>query len=182
MPIDLSICPCDTSHLADSGTHHGVKTAKAKGTDVTTQSILQSSKYHAIQGSTHEAQVKNIAIDIFATKVLHFGPTYSNTKIYIIVKQLSKAIPTRNLHKQKVQNELQNAVPTPAANPTKFVPTSAGILPLLSASQPKTKPPRIAPQKKIDWDIVGRAAFSQTQSNSAEMEAYGTSSVVKLYS
>lgn len=64
-----------------------------------------------------------------------------------MVKQLSKAIPTKNLHKQKVQNELQNAVPIPAANPIKFVPTKAGILPLLSASQPNTRPPKIAPQK-----------------------------------
>lgn len=69
--------------------------------------------------------------------------------MYIIVKQLSKAIPTKNRQRQKVQNELQNAVPMPAAKPIKLVPTNAGIRPLLSASHPKTNPPRIAPPKNI---------------------------------
>ena len=45
------------------------------------QVILQSAKKYAIQGKMHAANVKNIAIDMFATNVLHFGPTYSNTEI-----------------------------------------------------------------------------------------------------
>lgn len=81
-----------------------------------------------------------------------------------MVKQLSKAIPTKNLQRQKVQNELQNAVAMPAAKPTKLVPTKAGIRPCLSAIHPKTRPPRIAPPKKIAWAIAERAEFSHTQS------------------
>lgn len=69
--------------------------------------------------------------------------------MYIIVKQLSKAMPTKKRQTQNVQKELQNAVAIPAANPTKLVPTSAETLPCLSASQPNTKPPNIAPPKKI---------------------------------
>lgn len=84
--------------------------------------------------------------------------------MYIMVKQLSNAIPTKNLHTQNAQNVLQNAVAIPPTNPTKFVPTKAGIRPNLSAIQPKMRPPRMAPQKKIDWAVCGRAAFSHTQS------------------
>lgn len=83
--------------------------------------------------------------------------------MYIIVKQLSNAIPTRNLQTQKIQKELQYAVAIPPINPTMLVPTSAGIRPNLSAIQPKIRPPKMAPQKKIDWAVVGKAAFSQTQ-------------------
>lgn len=84
-------------------------------------------------------------------------------KMYIIVKLLSKAIPTKNLQAQKDQNVLQNAVAIPAAKPTMFVPTRAGMRPCLSAIQPKTRPPRIAPPKKMAWAMVGRAEFSHTQ-------------------
>lgn len=83
--------------------------------------------------------------------------------MYIIVKLLSNAIPTKNLQTQKAQKELQNAVAIPAANPTKFVPTRAETRPCLSANQPKTKPPSMAPPKKIAWAIVGKAALSHTQ-------------------
>jgi hypothetical protein len=43
-------------------------------------------------------------------------------KMYIIVKQLSKAKPTRNRQRAKDQKESQKAVPTPAAKPIRFVP------------------------------------------------------------
>lgn len=68
------------SDLADSGTHHGVKTAKSKGAEVAIHNILQSPKNQAIQGRILAANVKNNAIDMLATNVLHFGPTYSSTK------------------------------------------------------------------------------------------------------
>lgn len=84
-------------------------------------------------------------------------------RIYIIVKQLSKAIPTRKRQTQKCQKLVQNAVAMPPTKPTKFVPTRAGILPIRSAIQPKINPPKIAPQKKMDWAVCGRAEFSQTQ-------------------
>jgi hypothetical protein len=71
-------------------------------------------------------------------------------KIYIMVKQLSKAMPTRNLQAEKVQKVLQKAVAMPPTQPTRLVPTRAGILPKRSAIQPKTNPPKMAPQKKMD--------------------------------
>lgn len=83
--------------------------------------------------------------------------------MYIMVKQLSKAMPTKKRHTQNDQKELQNAVAIPAANPTKLVPTKAETRPCLSANQPNTKPPSIAPPKKIAWAIVGRAELSHTQ-------------------
>lgn len=49
--------------------------------------------------------------------------------MYIIVKQLSNASPTRNLQKQKAQKLWTPAVASPPANPIKLVPTNAGILP-----------------------------------------------------
>lgn len=70
---------CTFTDLADSGTHQGVKIARTKGTEVTMQSILQSATSNAIQGKMLAANVKKMAIDMLATKVLHFGPTYSNT-------------------------------------------------------------------------------------------------------
>ena len=72
--------PCETSHLADSGTNHGVNMANAKGAEVTIANNFQSAKYKAIHGSAQEAIVKKIAIDMFATNVRHFGPTYSSTE------------------------------------------------------------------------------------------------------
>lgn len=76
----LSIFPVLTSHLALSGTKYGVKIANASGNDVATTVYLQLARKYAIQGKIHAANVKNIAIDIFATNVRHFGPTYSRTK------------------------------------------------------------------------------------------------------
>lgn len=70
-------------------------------------------------------------------------------RMYIIVKLLSKAIPTKNLQRENVQKVVQNAVAIPPTKPAMLVPTKAGILPYLSAIQPKINPPRIAPQKKI---------------------------------
>lgn len=83
--------------------------------------------------------------------------------MYIIVKQLSKAMPTRNLQTQNDQKVVQNVVAIPPMNPAMLVPTRAGILPNLSAIHPKTNPPNMAPQKKIDCAVEGRAEFSQTQ-------------------
>lgn len=81
-----------------------------------------------------------------------------------MVKQLSKAIPTRKRQTAKVQNEEHIVVAMPPMKPTKLVPTKAGILPMRSAIHPKTKPPRMAPQKKMDWAVLGSAALSHTQS------------------
>lgn len=83
--------------------------------------------------------------------------------MYIIVKQLSKAIPTKNLQTQNDQNVVQKAVAIPPIKPAKLVPTKAGILPYLSAIQPKTNPPSMAPQKKMDCAVEGNAEFEQTQ-------------------
>jgi len=44
------------------------------------QVILQSARKYAIQGKMQAANVKKRAIDMFATKVRHFGPTYSSTE------------------------------------------------------------------------------------------------------
>lgn len=70
--------------------------------------------------------------------------------MYIMVKQLSKANPTKNRQTVKVQKLFVNAVAIPAIAPKTFVPISDGILPYRSAIQPNNKPPTIAPQKKID--------------------------------
>lgn len=95
----------------------------------------------------HAPVPKNNAIDMFAIKVRHDGPTYSNTKneaincffqlyslqklpnMYMIVKQLSKANPTKNRHIVKLQKLSVNAVATPATAPKMFVATRAGIRP-----------------------------------------------------
>ena len=80
-----------------------------------------------------------------------------------MVKQLSKARPTRKRHTQKAQKVVIKAVAIPAVNPIRLVQTSAGILPYRSAIQPKISPPRMAPQKNTACAIVGNAALSQTQ-------------------
>lgn len=69
--------------------------------------------------------------------------------MYIIVKQLSNPIPTKNLQTQKLQKFPTAAVDTPPMKLTRFAPKSAGILPYLSANQPNNNPPMIAPTKKI---------------------------------
>lgn len=89
---------------------------------------------------------------------------YHIPKIYIIVKQLSNANPTKNRHNVNVQNCDVNAVRTPAINPNTLHPHNDGIRPKRSAIHPNNKPPTIAPQKNIDCDIAGNAAFSQTHS------------------
>lgn len=38
----LGTCPCDTNHLADSGTIQGVKIANARGAEVTMANNFQS--------------------------------------------------------------------------------------------------------------------------------------------
>lgn len=77
----------NVSYLADSGTSHGVNTANASGADVTIANICQLLRKYAIQGKMHAANVKNIAIDILATNVLHCGPTYSRTIIIVYIVQ-----------------------------------------------------------------------------------------------
>lgn len=49
--------------------------------------------------------------------------------MYIIVKQLSNAKPTKNRHKLNCQKLLTNAVETPAKKPIILQPAKAGILP-----------------------------------------------------
>ena len=68
-------------YLALSGTIHGPKKAVINGKAVTTLKILQSAIQYAIQGNKPAAAAKYIPKDIFATKVLYFGPTYSITGI-----------------------------------------------------------------------------------------------------
>lgn len=70
--------------------------------------------------------------------------------MYIIVKQLSKAKPTKNLQTENCQKVLEKAVSRPATRPVRLVPTKAGMRPNLSAIHPKIRPPTIAPQKNID--------------------------------
>lgn len=76
--------------------------------------------------------------------------------MYIIVKQLSNANPTKNRQIINSQKFAQYAVPIPAAKPIKLHPANAGIRPNLSAIQPNNKPPQMAPKKKTDCDNVGR--------------------------
>lgn len=85
--------------------------------------------------------------------------------IYIIVKQLSKAKPTKNRHSANSQKLPASTVATPAKNPVTLAPTNAGILPYLSAIHPKIRPPKIAPTKKTLWAVVGSALCSHTQPN-----------------
>lgn len=80
IPIARSTFPCDTNHLADSGTTNGVKTANNNGADVTIANNFQSSHQIAIHGRMQAANVKNNAIDMLATNVRHLGPTYSRTE------------------------------------------------------------------------------------------------------
>lgn len=54
--------------------------ANASGTEVARHVIFQSAKKYAIHGNADAANVKNRAIDMFATKVRYFGPTYSKTE------------------------------------------------------------------------------------------------------
>lgn len=67
------------TYLALSGTTQGVAAANIKGALVPKAKSLQSSAQIANQGKILAAKVKNRAIDILATKVRHFGPTYSKT-------------------------------------------------------------------------------------------------------
>lgn len=69
--------------------------------------------------------------------------------MYIIVKQLSKAKPTKNRHSENSQKEVAKTVAIPAMNPAMFVPTKAGILPYRSAIHPNINPPKIAPTKNM---------------------------------
>lgn len=54
---------------------------------------------------------------VFYYLIYHILP-----KIYIIVKQLSNASPTKKRHTQNSQKLLQKAVAIPATNPTTLVP------------------------------------------------------------
>lgn len=50
-------------------------------------------------------------------------------KMYIMVKQLSKAKPKKNLQMANSRKLLENTVATPETKPTMFDPTSAGMRP-----------------------------------------------------
>lgn len=67
-----------------------------------------------------------------------------------MVKQLSKASPTINLHTVNCQKFVAKAVKIPPTRPAMLDQTRAGIRPNLSAIQPKINPPTIAPTKKTD--------------------------------
>lgn len=68
-----------SNYLALSGTSQGVAAAMMKGALMPRAYLLQSSAHSAIQGSRLAPRVKKMAIDMFATNVRHFGPTYSRT-------------------------------------------------------------------------------------------------------
>lgn len=96
-------------------------------------------------------------MEILATKVRHFGPTYSKTiwkkmknkkkslivilkntfdrlsnslpKMYIMAKQVSYAIPTKNRVRVNCQKLFVNAVAIPAMHALKLARTIAGIRP-----------------------------------------------------
>ena len=59
----------------------------------------------------------------------HSESVKNSPKIYIIVKQLSKAKPKKNLHTAKLQKFVAKMVANPETKPTRFVPTRAGIRP-----------------------------------------------------
>lgn len=82
-----------------------------------------------------------------------------------MVKQLSNANPTMNLHSVNVQNVVEKAVSMPPTSPTILAPINAGIRPHVSAIQPNTRPPVIAPKKYTEEVVDGSAALSHTQSN-----------------
>lgn len=84
--------------------------------------------------------------------------------IYIIVKQLSNANPTMNRKKANDAKLNEYADATPPMKPSILVPTNAGIRPYRSAIMPNMRPPKMAPQKKIDWAKDGSAALSHTHS------------------
>lgn len=90
----------------------------------------------------------------------HFLPS-----MYIMTKQLSNAKPTRKRQKLNAQKLCVNAVAMPATAPIMLVPTRAGMRPKRSAIQPKIKPPKMAPTKKIACAVLGSADCSQTQFN-----------------
>jgi len=92
--------------------------------------------------------------------------------MYIMVKQLSKAKPTKKRHNANFQKLSASTVATPARNPVTFAPTSAGILPYLSAIHPKIRPPKIAPTKKTLWAVVGSALFSHTHPSCNQRSNY----------
>lgn len=79
-----------------------------------------------------------------------------------MVKQLSKAKPTKKRQSANSQKLVASIVATPAKKPVTLAPTSAGILPYLSAIQPKMRPPKIAPTKKMLCAVVGSALYSHT--------------------
>lgn len=83
--------------------------------------------------------------------------------MYIIVKQLSNERPTKNRQRANCQNDFVKAVMTPKMNPTRLVKTRAGTRPKRSATQPNTKPPTMAPQKKKAWAQVDRVSWVHTQ-------------------
>lgn len=96
---------------------------------------------------------------VIAFVLMHIKHIYT----HIIVKQLSKANPTKNRHRQNVQKLVENAVATPATNPIKLQPANAGMRPYRSAIHPKRSPPTMAPMKKMAWEYVGNLSLSQTQ-------------------
>lgn len=85
--------------------------------------------------------------------------------MYITVKQLSNANPAKNRQSVNTQKLLEKAVAIPAKPAKTLLPTIAGIRPYRSAIQPNNNAPQMAPQKKIDWDMVGLSESSQTHSS-----------------
>lgn len=82
-----------------------------------------------------------------------------------MLMQLSKAKPVKNLQTAKDQKVFVLAVAIEAKNPMLLQSIKAGIRPLWSAIHPKSKPPTMEPQKKIDCAVDMRYSRSHTQSS-----------------
>lgn len=82
-----------------------------------------------------------------------------------MLMQLSKARPVKNLQTAKDQKVFALAVAIEARNPMPLQNINAGIRPLWSAIHPKSNPPMMAPQKKIDCADDMRYSRSHTQSS-----------------
>lgn len=69
--------------------------------------------------------------------------------MYIKVKQLSNPMPTKNRQIVNCQKLVENAVSVPKTKLTRLEPMRAGMRPKWSDTQPNTRPPTMAPRKKV---------------------------------
>ena len=79
------------------------------------------------------------------------------------VKQLSNAMPMRNLENANIAKSCENAVITPATAPIMLQRISAGMRPNRSAMKPSKMPPMMLPPKKMACASGACPARSHTQ-------------------